>query len=144
MRGIIGILLWGGLLCGCTRPTQAVMADVDPYKWSEEAAVKIENADTLTLRDLSLVIRSNRLFREDTLHLELTLRTPDSSRYSEVVAFPVRHIHRPAALRLIDEIPYRHDVILNQFGTYRLTLKPLHPIRGIEAAGINVVRASAN
>ncbi len=144
MRALIGILLLGGLLCGCTRPTQAVMEDVDPYGWVEAAVVRIENADTLTLRDLSLVIRSNRLFREDTLHLELTLRAPDSSRYSEVVAFPVRHLHRPAALRLIDEIPYRQNVVLNRFGAYWFSLKPLHPVRGVEAAGINVVRASEN
>lgn len=120
------------------------MADVDPYEWSEPIVVKIENADTLTLRDLSVVIRSNRHFREDTLYLELKLQAPDSSRFCEEVAFPMHHPHRPAALRLIDEIPYRQDVVLNRFGAYWFSLRPLHPTRGVEAAGINVVRASGN
>lgn len=136
------MLLIGGLMSGCTRPTQAVMADVDPFSWSEAAIVKVENADTLTLRDLSIVIRANRHFRADTLHLEIALRGPDSTRFSELVALPMHHSHRPAALRLIDEIPYRRDVIFSRFGTYHLSLKPLNPIRGIEAAGINVVKSN--
>lgn len=142
MRQGVWILLCGLWLCGCTRPTQAVMADVNPYGWEEEVRVKIENADTLTLRDLSLVVRANRNFRLDTLHVEVTLKSPEAAQFSEVVALPIRHLHRPAALRLIDEIPYRHDVVLNRFGTYWVTLRPLSPIRGIEAAGINVVKAA--
>lgn len=117
------------------------MADVNPYGWEESVRVKIENADTMTLRNLSLVIRANKQFREDTLRLEISLQTPDSARFCEELALPIRHRHRPAALRLVDEIPYRRDVVLDRFGTYWFTLRPLHPIRGIEAAGINIVRA---
>ncbi len=137
---------WSALLglltaSSCTRPTQAVMEDVDPYGWNKAVVVTIENADTLTLRDLSVVIRSNRNFRADTLHLEFTLHTPDSAYFRELLALPMSHPHRPASLCMVDEIPYRHNVILNRFGTYHITLRPLYPIKGIEAAGLNIVRA---
>lgn len=141
MRGL-WIALLGLLAVGCSRPTQAVMEDVDPYNWSREVCVRIENGDTLTLRDFSLVIRSNRHFQRDTLELEMTLQAPDSSHYSEVVAFPMNHPRRAAALRLIDEAPYRRHVILNQFGAYRLTITPTEPIRGVEAVGVNIVRSN--
>lgn len=128
-------------LTGCLHPTQAVMADVDLYGWHEGAVVEVENGDTATLRDLSLVIRSNRSFRADSLRLELFVETPDSMQFTETVGFPVHHPRRAAALRTVDEIPYRRRVVLNRPGTYRITLTPVVPVEGIEAVGINIVKS---
>lgn len=141
MRRVWAVLL-GLWAISCSRPTQAVMEDVDPYGWNRAVSVRIENGDTLTLRDLSLVVRSNRHFRSDSLRLKLTLHAPDSSHYTEQVAFVMNHPHRPAALRLVDEVPYRRRVILSQFGGYRFTITPTEPIRGVEAVGLNIVRSN--
>lgn len=134
------LAIWGSLT-GCLHPTQAVMADVDLYGWHEGAVVEVENGDTATLRDLSLVIRSNRSFRADSLRLELFVETPDSMQFTETVGFPVHHPRRAAALRTVDEIPYRRRVVLNRPGTYRITLTPVVPVEGIEAVGINIVKS---
>lgn len=134
------LAIWGSLT-GCLHPTQAVMADVDLYGWHEGAVVEVENGDTATLRDLSLVIRSNRSFRADSLRLEFFVETPDSMQFTETVGFPVHHPHRAAALRTVDEIPYRRRVVLNRPGTYRITLTPVVPVEGIEAVGINIVKS---
>lgn len=134
------LAIWGSLT-GCLHPTQAVMADVDLYGWHEGAVVEVENGDTATLRDLSLVIRSNRSFRADSLRLELFVETPDSMQFTETVVFPVHHPRRAAALRTVDEIPYRRRVVLNRPGTYRITLTPVVPVEGIEAVGINIVKS---
>ncbi len=127
---------------GCLRPTQAVMCDVDPYGWTKGAIVEVENGDTSTQRDLSLVVRSNRLFRSDSLRLEIRIETPDSMYCTETVSFPMRHPRRAAALRIIDEVPYRRRVVLDRVGTYRFTLIPDRPINGVEAAGINIVKST--
>ena len=134
------LAIWGSLT-GCLHPTQAVMADVDLYGWHEGAVVEVENGDTATLRDLSLVIRSNRSFRADSLRLELFVETPDSMQFTETVGFPVHHPRRAAALRTVDEIPYRRRVVLNRPGTYRITLTPVVPVEGVEAIGINIVKS---
>lgn len=135
------LLAIGAVAAGCLHPTQAVMSDVDLYDWHEGAVVEVENGDTATLRDLSLVIRSNRSFRADTLRLKLLFETPDSMQYTETVDFPTSHPHRAAALRTVDEIPYRRQVVLDRMGTYRITLTPEIPVEGIEAAGINIVKS---
>ena len=126
------LLILGSFLAGCLHPTQAVMSDVDLYDWHEGAVVEVENGDTTTLRDLSLVIRSNRSFRADSIRLEL---------FIETVGFPMHHLHRAAALRNVDEIPYRRRVVLDRPGTYRITLTPTARIEGIEAVGINIVKS---
>lgn len=139
MRRLVWLLL--PLLTGCIRPTQAVMEDVNPYGWEEMAAVEIENGDTATLRDLNLVIRANRDFRADSLHLELTLINPDSAYYAEEVSLAMQHRRMPAALRMTDEIPYRRSVVLNRMGSYRLVIRPLKEVEGVEAVGINIVKS---
>lgn len=135
------LLAIGAVAAGCLHPTQAVMADVDLYDWHEGAVVEVENGDTATLRDLSLVIRSNRSFRADSIRLELFIETPDSMQFTETVGFPMHHPRRAAALRTVDEIPYRRRVVLNRLGTYRITLTPVVPVEGVEAAGINIVKS---
>lgn len=139
--GMAGAAVAAALSYGCMTPTQAVVDDVDLYDWREGVCVSIENGDTTTLRDLSLIVRFNRLFDADTLHLELLIETPDSMRCTETVAFPMRHPRRAAALRTVDEIPYRSRAVLDRMGTYRITLTPVRPVEGIEAAGINIVKS---
>lgn len=139
MRWVVGLLVL--LFTACMRPTQAVMEDVHPYRWQEAAEVRFENGDTTTLRDLRLVVRSNREFRNDSLRLKITLLNPDSAHYSEVVAAPMQHPHMPAALHLTDEIPYRRGVVLNRLGEYRILIEPQEEVRGVEAVGINIVKS---
>ncbi len=116
------------------------MEDVNPYGWNEMVSVEIENGDTATWRDLNLVIRANQDFRNDSLHLALTLINPDSAHYGEEVSFAMQHHRTPAALRLTEEIPYRKRVVLNQLGSYRLVIQPLHQVVGVEAIGINIIK----
>lgn len=138
-RGLIG---WGVLaLTGCFRPTQAVMEDVDLYGWRDSVVLEIANGDTATLRDLSFVVRSNRMFRDDSLHVEFCILTPDSCHFTERVSFPMQHRRTPAALRLTDEMPYRRRVVLNRLGNYRLVVRPTREVEGLEAVGINIVKS---
>lgn len=139
MRWLIGLVTLLGV--GCMRPTQAVMEDVSPYGWQEAVRLSIENGDTATLRDLSLVVRYNHLFRCDTLPLQITLLDPDSCYFNESVRLPIHHKASVAALRRVEEIPYRHHVVLNRSGEYQLVLQPLSEVEGIEAVGVNVVKS---
>ena len=134
--------LWlGAAAAGCMSPTQAVVAAVDPLGWEEGVEVAVENADTVTERDIALVIRSNRQFRADSLRFEIRFEAPGGARFIEEVALPVQHRRMPAPLRCVDEMPYRRRVVLGRMGTYRITLTLRQPLRGIEAAGINITKS---
>lgn len=143
----ISTLLWLAycaisILCvGCIHPTQAVIADTNPYGWSDTLQLKFQNGDSTTLRDINFVIRKNREFRDDSLHVEFTILTPDSCHYTEQVIFPMVHNRQAAALRDIDEMPYRQRVVLDRCGEYKIIVVPLKRSIGIEAAGINIIKS---
>ena len=71
LRSIIAIA--GMLVTSCLSPHQTVVTDTGGGTWSESAEIEIPNADTVTPRDLYIVVRYNDSFRDDTLRL--TIRT---------------------------------------------------------------------
>ena len=54
---------------GCTQPFRSNAADTDPVSWKDPAGIVLANADTTSLRDLTLFLRCNDRFGEDTLTL---------------------------------------------------------------------------
>lgn len=71
LRSIIAIA--GLLVTSCLSPHQTVVTDTGGGTWSESAEIEIPNADTVTPRDLYIVVRYNDSFRGDTMRL--TIRT---------------------------------------------------------------------
>lgn len=123
-------------MAGCVSPHGVYIADVSPARWQEGIAISVPNSDTLSARDLFIVIRSNEAFRDDTLTLRVAVFAPDSLHYEEPFTLRIPRPPKAAALSRDSEIPYRHRVILADTGEYRFTLTPSRPIRGIEAAGL--------
>ena len=142
---LTGLLLVGaagiaGGFAGCTSPYQTAATDVNPAGWEQTAELRLENADTVTLRDLRLFIRCNESFTADSLPLQVMVLSPDSLRYEEHVTLrpvPGRH---PAALNRVCEWPYRTRGRLTDTGDYRLVLRPGPPPQGLTAVGINIVK----
>ena len=79
------------LLTGCVTADRSVATDVDPAEWSEAAEIVIPNADTVSRCDLSLFLRYDEHFRDDTLTLRIEVRTPDSLRFEEPFLFCANH-----------------------------------------------------
>lgn len=109
LRSIIAIA--GMLVTSCLSPHQTVVTDTGGGTWSESAEIEIPNADTVTPRDLYIVVRYNDSFRDDTLRL--TILAEEAS------------------------VPYRRHVIFPDSGIYRMAFTPAMPVRGVEAIGIN-------
>ena len=85
------------LLTGCATADRSVATDVDPEEWSEAAEIVIPNADTVSRCDLSLFLRYDERFRDDTLTLRIEVRTPDSLCFEEPFLFCANHLRRPSA-----------------------------------------------
>ena len=96
----------------------------------------LANADTTSLRDLTLFLRCNDRFGEDTLTLRIVTTTPDSLRFEEFFRITSPRTNGPAAIAHEIAVPYRRHVRFAREGDYRMTIAPTRPVRGIEAVGI--------
>lgn len=131
----------GALVVGCSSPYRSVVADVDAMAWNGPVELILPNTDTLDCYDWQLLVRSDDRIAADTFTLRIAVVTPDSLRFEEpfFVRLPARPV--PAAMLSETDIDYRRQVRLSRSGDYRLTIRPLYPLRGIEAVGIQTVKS---
>ena len=69
--------------CSSPKGGKVEMTDLDGYRWEEPIEIAVDNDDTLTRRDLSLVVRYDRRLAVDTLVVHIATR-PTRSRSSSV------------------------------------------------------------
>lgn len=145
MRRIIlyGMLLAGGLGSGgCSAPDQTAATDVPARRWSEATEIRLENADTLTLRDAALFLRCNDRFAEDTLTVRIATLSPDSLRFEEPFLLAISRTEAPAAMMREFLIPYRRRIRPDRIGEYRFIVTPVRPVCGVEAVGIRLSKSN--
>lgn len=135
--GLAAVVL---LMTGCRTPHTSVATDVDPTEWADTVEILLPNADTLTRCDLSLYLRFDDRFRDDSLTLRIEVRTPDSLSYEAPFLFCVPHTRKPAAVHSEAVAPYRNRARLAREGDYRFLIAPARPVTGIEAVGVHVKR----
>lgn len=137
-------VMWSGLLltgAGCSSPGQTAAADVPASKWCGAVEIRLENADTLMLRDAALFLRCNDRFTEDTLTLRIATLSPDSLRFEEPFLLAVTRTNGPAALMHEYLVPYRRRIRLCRSGEYRFVITPTRAVRGVEAVGIRLTES---
>ncbi len=129
------------LVVGCSSPYRSIVADVDATAWVDPVELILPNAATLDCYDWQLFVRGDDRIAADTFTLRIAVVTPDSLRFEEsfLVRLPARPV--PAAVLSEADIDYRRRVRLSRSGDYRLTIRPLYPLRGIEAVGIQTVKS---
>ena len=137
-RGYLLVLLVATLCLSCLAPQPAEMATTDAHCWESGAQVEIANTDTLSLRRLSIAIRTNSRFSEDTLPLTIEVIAPDSTSFQEQYTLLTAEIESSALVMQSSAIPYRERVCLSQSGNYRFIITPRTAIKGVEAVGIVV------
>ena len=115
-----------------------VMSDVNINNWSETATIEHANEETESLYDLNIVLHVNNNFSSEDLEFEVTMTSPDAVRHTERIALSCDPAWQGITAHSNDiEIPYRRDVRLTAEGTYTFSLRPLKPLKGVEAAGIH-------
>ena len=131
-------LLPAGCLSGSGGVPQSVMEDVNPFGWLREQRLEFHNDDTVSLRDIAILLRCGADADEGELPMEIKFTAPDSSRFVERRTIPLVLRRGPVSTAETVAIPYRRSVRLTQRGVYSVSLKPLASVRGIEAAGITI------
>ena len=74
--------------------------------------------------------------KEVALPLKVTVLTPDSCRFEEVIELPLHHPTTALAVATTESLPYRSQTLLNRRGNYIFSFEPLREISGLEAIGI--------
>lgn len=121
--------------CGNTGRTVEVK-DFENSQWSAPEDFYYDNSDTLSRRDISLVVRYDKGYVADSVAMTILTISPDSLVFEEPFAL---HIPRLGNLRPEEQsFVYRSNVLLARSGRYLFRLTPLAPVEGIESIGIIV------
>ena len=144
-------LLCHGLTAGlfsCLNPHRVRMADTDPDGWSPSDATTVayENTDTLSARDIGVVVRLCNDFNYDKLALSLVTVTPDGYRWCDTLYIDTYGRLPKVGLYGELEQPYRRGVVFMQTGRYLFSLAPVmpaSPTEGVAAVGIRLEAAAA-
>ncbi len=121
--------------CGNTGRTIKVK-DFESHQWSASEDFYYDNSDTLSRRDISLVVRYDKGYVADSVAMTILTVSPDSLVFEEPFTL---HIPRLGNLRPEEQsFVYRSNVLLARSGRYLFRLTPLAPVEGIESIGIIV------
>ena len=134
LAAAVGLLPAGCSLSGC-----AVVAEVPGDAWDETVELRLPNDDTLGCCDWQLFLRCDDRFAADTFALRITVLTPDSLRFEETLPVRLAAERTPAPVLPVVRIDYRRRVRLARRGLYRLHIRPLRPIEGVGAVGLQTL-----
>ena len=137
VRGLVVVAM--ALLCvGCLAPRSADMASVDGRCWESAAEIKVENIDTISLRNIAVAIRYNSNFGEATLPLNIKVVAPDGRTFEEPFTLHLEGVKRATTISQSVAIPYRKSALLAMKGTYTFFLEPSLSVKGVEAIGVEI------
>lgn len=130
-------LLW--FVSCSSHSTKVEMSDMADYRWSETVELCLDNDDTLSLRDLSIVMRYNRSVSADSVVVDIATLTPDSLRLDERFTL---YIPSTGEVQPVERIfPYRRGARLRREGTYRFTISSQEEVTGVESVGMIIENA---
>lgn len=133
----LAIVALSALCVACNEPQHSIeMHDMDEAIWSNAEEFTYDNQDSLSKRDISIVVRYSMPYVADSLPLRVLTISPDSMLLDEPFTLHIPH--------LADMYPeehtfvYRSNVVLRRKGDYIFRLTPDNPVEGIAAVGIVV------
>ena len=125
------------IVAGCGTAKRSVeMHDTEHSEWREYEDFYYDNSDTLSLRDVSIVVRYEGKEVADSVAMDILTVSPDSLVYEEPFTL---HIPRLADMRPEEHtFLYRRRVLLSRPGRYLFRLTPNVPAEGVSSIGIVV------
>ncbi len=132
-------------LCSCVQEQSVFTVDVNPLGWdvSSPACIHYDNYDSLSVRTINLLVRTDGQITASSMKLEIETATPDSLRTAETV-----EITLPPAGRGFAEtkLTYRIGVVLGRKGRYTFTVRPTEgsaAVEGVAAVGLEIFKQEA-
>lgn len=119
----------------CNTPSRSVeMHDTELSVWSRSEDFVYENTDTLSKRDIAVVVRYGSGYVADSVALSILSISPDSMVVEEPFTL---HIPRLGDMRPAEQVfPYRRNIVLGKSGQYHFRLQPSTAVEGISSVGL--------
>jgi hypothetical protein len=133
----LAIAAFATLMVACNeQPHTIEMHDMSRSVWSTAEEYHYDNADSLSKRDISIVVRYGADYVADSVNLRILAISPDSMVTEERFTLRIPRIKevRPEEQTFL----YRKDVVLGRCGDYTFRITPDTIVEGISAVGIMV------
>lgn len=110
------------------------VSDTENDRWSTVEEFYYDNVDTLTRRDISIVVRYGHGYTADSVAISILSISPDSMVLEEPFTLRIPRLGdmRPAEHTFL----YRRNVLLSKEGRYTFRLKPDAVVEGIGSVGL--------
>lgn len=119
--------------CG-SRERSVEVHDTEAAIWQGVEEFEYENSDTLSSREIAILLRYDRGEVADSIPLRVMTISPDSLLFEEefVLRVPRLGDMRPAE----HSFPYRSRVVFDKIGRYTLRITAEEPVEGISSVGV--------
>lgn len=133
----VAMMVIAALFTSCNQPNHKVeMHDMEECVWATAEEFVYNNSDSLSQRDISIVVRYGSDYVADSVAMHILTISPDSMVVEEPFTLRIPRIKevRPEEQTFI----YRRNVVLNRKGEYHFRLTPDSLVEGISSIGIMV------
>lgn len=120
------------------------MCDINIKEWYAPAVVEFEVDDTTSIFEVRLAVRHASYDYADSLQLNITTTSPDSTVWSEPFTLYLQGAEPKRNRKQLTEVDYRHKVVWQQRGRYKIEFYPHSIYSGIEAIGVNIIPYQPN
>ena len=131
------MMVIAALFTSCNQPNHKVeMHDMEECVWATAEEFVYNNSDSLSQRDISIVVRYGSDYVADSVAMHILTISPDSMVVEEPFTLRIPRIKevRPEEQTFI----YRRNVVLSRKGEYHVRLTPDSLVEGISSIGIMV------
>ncbi len=133
----VAMMVITAVATSCNQPNHKVeMHDMEACVWSTAEEFVYNNSDSLSQRDISIVVRYGNDYVADSVAIHILTISPDSMVVEEPFTLRIPRIKevRPEEQTFI----YRRNVVLSRKGEYHFRLTPDSLVEGISSIGIMV------
>lgn len=133
----LAIVALSALCVACNEPQHSIeMHDMDEAVWSNAEEFTYDNQDSLSKRDISIVVRYGSDYVADSVSLRILAISPDSLVTEEPFTLRIPRIKevRPEEQTFL----YRKDVVLGRCGEYTFRITPDTLVEGISSVGFMI------
>lgn len=133
----LAIVVLSALCVACNEPQHSIeMHDMDEAVWSNAEEFTYDNQDSLSKRDISIVVRYGSDYVADSVSLRILAISPDSLVTEEPFTLRIPRIKevRPEEQTFL----YRKDVVLGRCGEYTFRITPDTLVEGISSVGLMI------
>ena len=127
---------------GCYSPHGANVADVNERLWTpfDEISVAYDNSDTVSSRNIGVILRYGRAPGYDKIFVSVTFVSPAGYSWCDTMAISCYPQGGKTGRYYETEQSYRENAVLGEEGRYLVEFRPVAPeeVEGISAIGVNI------